>query len=224
MFFSSFKKAGILGINSRNLDYIFPNNPRRLYPLVDDKIETKRLAIQAGIQTPELYGVIENLHDIRRLPELVKGRDTFVIKPSRGSGGGGIIVITGITPAGYRKASGALMSHSDMNYYLSNIVSGMYAMGGHSDRIILEYTVKFDPMFDNIAFQGVPDIRVVLYRGVPVMAMLRLPTRASDGKANLHKGGIGVGIDMATGKTLSGVQFGMEVGIHPETGHTITGL
>jgi alpha-L-glutamate ligase-like protein len=221
--FPSFKRAGILGINARNLDYIFPNNPRRLYPLVDDKIETKRLANEAGIQTPELYGIIESLRDIRNLPDIVKGKETFVVKPSKGSGGGGITVFTGTTPNGYRKANGALMTHSDIRYYLSNIISGMYSMGGGSDRVIIEYTVKFDPMFDNIAFQGVPDIRILLFRGVPAMAMLRLPTRASDGKANLHMGGIGVGIDIATGKTLGGVQFGGEVSEHPETGHTVQG-
>jgi alpha-L-glutamate ligase-like protein len=190
---------------------------------VDDKIETKRLAIAAGIQTPEMYGVIDNLHDISRLREIVAGKDSFVIKPSKGSGGDGITLISHVTPTGYRKASGALMSESEMRYYLSNIISGMYAMSGGGDRIILEYTVKFDPLFSDIAYQGVPDIRVVLYKGVPAMAMLRLPTRASDGKANLHKGGIGAGIDLGTGKTLRGVQFGNVTNTHPETGHTISG-
>jgi len=223
MFPFSFARAGILGINARNSDYIFPNNPRRLYPLVDDKIETKRLAAQAHIQTPELYGIIENLYDIRRIREIVGDRQTFVIKPSQGSGGDGITVITAVSPVGFRKASGVIMSDSEMRYYLSNIISGMYSMGGKPDRIIIEYTVQFDPLFDNISYQGVPDIRVLLYRGVPAMAMLRLPTRASDGKANLHKGGIGVGVDMATGTTLDGVQFGQPVSIQPETGYPIAG-
>jgi len=38
------------------------------------------------------------------------------------------------------------------------------------------------------------------------MAMLRLPTRESDGKANLQQGAIGVGIDLATGVTTTAVQ------------------
>lgn len=223
MFYQSYRNAGILGINARNRDYILPNNPRKLYPLVDDKVETKRLAVAAGIQTPELYGIIDNLHDIKNLRAMVAGKESFVIKPSKGSGGGGITLITGLTANGYRKASGALMSESEMRYYLSNIISGMYAMSGSSDRIILEYKVKFDPLFADIAYQGVPDIRVILYKGVPAMAMLRLPTRASDGKANLHKGGIGAGIDLGTGKTLSGVQFGQVTDAHPETGHSISG-
>lgn len=222
MFPWSYKQSGILGINSRNHDFIMPNNPRRLYPLVDDKIETKKLAIAAGIQTPEMYGIIDNLYDIKNLRDIVKDKPNFVIKPARGSGGGGITLISGLTPHGYRKGSGVLMSEGDMRYYLSNIISGMYGMGMGGDRIILEYTVKFDPLFADIAYQGVPDIRVVLYKGVPAMAMLRLPTRASDGKANLHKGGIGAGICLGTGQTLKGVQFGMVTDTHPETGHTIS--
>jgi alpha-L-glutamate ligase-like protein len=222
MFPKSYHDAGILSINSRNREYILPNNPRRLYPLVDDKIETKKLAIAAGIQTPELYGIIDNLYDIKNLRDMVKDKPSFVIKPARGSGGGGITLITGLTANGYRKASGALMSEGEMRYYLSNIISGMYGMGMGGDRIILEYTVKFDPLFADIAYQGVPDIRVVLYKGVPAMAMLRLPTRASDGKANLHKGGIGAGICLGTGETLSGVQFGQVTDTHPETGGKIS--
>lgn len=223
MFPFSFTKAGILGINARNSDYIFPNNPRRLYPLVDDKLETKKLAQQAGIQTPELYATIDNLHAIRRIRQIVGDRQSFVVKPAKGSGGGGIQVFDAVTPLGFRKASGQLMTDSEMRYYLSNIISGMYSMGGQPDRVIIEYTVQFDPLFQDITFQGVPDIRVLLYKGVPVMAMLRLPTRASDGKANLHMGGIGVGINMGTGTTLRGVQFGKPMDIQPETGHPITG-
>ena len=222
-FSSHYKKLGILGINARNSDYIFPNNPRRLYPLVDDKLETKQLAEKAGIQTPELYAVIDSLYDVRRFRQIIGDRQGFVIKPAKGSGGGGITVIDAVTPIGFRKASGQMLTDSEMRYYLSNIISGMYSMGGQPDRIIIEYTVQFDPIFKDITFQGVPDIRVLLYKGVPAMAMLRLPTRASDGKANLHMGGIGVGINMANGQTLHGVQFGKPIDIQPETGHPIAG-
>ena len=224
MFPWSYKEAGILGINGRNRDYIIPNNPRHLYPLVDDKIETKRLAIAAGIQTPEMYGIIDNLYDINKLRGLVEGKGSFVVKPARGSGGGGITLIAGLTPTGYRKMNGTLMSESEMRYYLSNIISGMYAMTGNSDRVILEYTVKFDPMFADIAYQGVPDIRVVLYKGVPAMAMLRLPTFSSRGKANLHQGGIGVGVRLDSGRTFKAFLKGNFIEAHPDTGAPLTGV
>jgi len=57
--FGKLHKAGILGINRRNSEYTLVYNARRCYPLVDDKLMTKKLAIQAGLAVPELYGVIE---------------------------------------------------------------------------------------------------------------------------------------------------------------------
>ena len=86
---------GVLGLNERNVDFIQRFNPRRLYPLVDDKLQTKRLALEAGIAVPELYGVIENQHDVRRFGELVSEHQDFVVKPAHGSGGDGIMVIAG---------------------------------------------------------------------------------------------------------------------------------
>ena len=223
MFPFSYARNGIVGINSRNVDFIFPNNPRKFYPLVDDKLRTKRLAEQAGIPTPELYAVIEFQNQAKQLEELVAPHRSFVVKPSKGSGGGGIIVVEDIVESGFRKSSGEIMSRGDMRYHLNNILSGMYAMGGQSDRVLLEYVVQFDPIFNDITFRGVPDLRIILYNGIPVMAMLRLPTRASDGKANLHKGGIGVGISMKDGITLHGVSGGKFMDTHPETSRSISG-
>ena len=57
------RDCGVLGINRRNAEIIRRWNPRRLYPLVDDKLLTKRLALAAGMPVPELFGVIETQHD-----------------------------------------------------------------------------------------------------------------------------------------------------------------
>ena len=89
---------------------------------------------------------------------------------------------------------------------------------------MIEYRVKFDDAFKQISFKGVPDIRVIVVKGLPVFAMLRLPTAASDGKANLHRGGVGVGIDIATGVTTHAIQFNRAVDAHPETGAALTGV
>jgi alpha-L-glutamate ligase-like protein len=56
------------------------------------------------------------------------------------------------------------------------------------------------------------------------MAMVRLPTRASDGKANLHQGAVGAGVDIALGETLTGVLKNDVVDDHPDTGALIAGL
>jgi alpha-L-glutamate ligase-like protein len=84
--------------------------------------------------------------------------------------------------------------------------------------------VKFDPVFDHVSYLGVPDIRIIVFKGVPVMAMIRLPTRSSDGKANLHMGGVGAGIDMRTGITTNAVVGTSPMHEHPDTGSPVVGL
>ncbi|MBB6094338.1 alpha-L-glutamate ligase-like protein [Povalibacter uvarum] len=215
---------GVLGLNRRNGDYILKFNPRRLYPLVDDKLQTKRLAIQAGIAVPELYGVIETQHDIRRLPEIVHNRPEFALKPAHGSAGDGIVVIAGRSAGRYRTISGALLDDEFLSHHLSNAINGQFSLGGVPDVVIVEYMVRFSALFERISFQGVPDVRVIVFRGYPIMAMVRLPTRASHGKANLHQGAVGAGIDIATGVTLDGVVGTEVVTHHPDTSNPVAGL
>ena len=215
-------QRGVLGLNHRNAGYTLWHNPRHLYPLVDDKLTTKRLAEEAGLAVPQLYGVIEIERQVRELNTLLQPFEDFVIKPAHGSGGDGILVITGRRKDRYRKVNGQLITQEDLNHHVSNMLSGLYSLGGHPDKAIIEYRVQFDPVFESISYQGVPDIRIIVFLGVPVMAMIRLPTRLSDGKANLHQGAIGVGIDLATGRTLKGVWKNEIVTEHPDTERSVT--
>ena len=132
------RTAGVLGLNERNSDFIMRLNPRRLYPRVDDKVLTKELATAAGMAVPDLYGVIANQGAVSRFPEIVAEHDSFVIKPAQGSGGDGILVITGHARGGYRKISGDVISRSALEHHLSNILSGMYSLGGQADKAIIE--------------------------------------------------------------------------------------
>lgn len=220
----SLNNRGVLGINQRNTDYIMRYNPRRLYPLVDDKLQTKELALKAGIAIPKLYSIIKINHHLKYLENLLEEYSEVVIKPAHGSGGSGILVISGKVGKLYRTPSGDLMSLNAIKHYVSNILSGMYSLGGLPDRAFLEYRVKFDPIFDDISFKGVPDIRIIVFRGIPITAMIRLPTSKSNGKANLHKGAIGVGIDINTGCTTHAVDGNRSTTTHPDTGRSITNL
>lgn len=223
----SLRDAGVLGLNERNAEFIMRMNPRRFYPRVDDKVLTKELALAAGMAVPDLYGVISNQADIRNFGEMVSHCDSFVVKPAQGSGGDGILVITGRGRRkrdSFRSSSGMLISKDEIEHHISNIVGGQYSLSGGRDKALIEYCVHFDPTFAEVSFQGVPDVRVIVYRGYPVMAMVRLPTRASDGKANLHQGAVGAGVDLGTGRTLTGVLDNLLVDEHPDTGALVTGL
>ncbi|MDR4499723.1 MAG: alpha-L-glutamate ligase-like protein [Candidatus Scalindua sp.] len=211
-------KHGVLGMNMRNVDFVYAYNPRHLFPQVDNKLITKELAEKAGIAVPKLYAVVHFQHQVKLLPKLLESYDQFVVKPSKGSGGKGILVVTGKQNGYYMKASGSLFDNKDLDHHVSNIVSGLYSLGGQIDSAMIEYYVNFSPIFKDISYQGVPDIRVLLFQGYPAMAMLRLPTRMSDGKANLHQGAIGVGVDIRRGTTLGGVYHNRPIEIHPDTG------
>lgn len=221
---AALNKEGILGINRRNADYTLKYNSRRLYPLVDDKYQTKLLARPAGINVPELYLMIETERQACCIHDKLEAYTDFVVKPARGSGGDGIIVITGRRKQAYRKISGQLLSHDELTHHLSSILSGMYSLGGYPDKALIEYRVKFDPIFNDISYLGVPDIRIIVFLGVPVMAMVRLPTQMSDGKANLHQGAIGVGVNIATGITNYAVWRNATVTEHPDTGAEVNGV
>ncbi|MGK5092107.1 alpha-L-glutamate ligase-like protein [Deltaproteobacteria bacterium TL4] len=220
--FKRLAQQGILGINNRNANFTLKYNPRHLYPIVDNKLRTKELAMRAGMAVPELYGVVEIERQIRDLHQFLRDYSDFVVKPAGGSGGDGIVVITGRTKDLYRKASGSLVSREELGHHISNTLSGLYSLGGHNDKAIIEYRVQPDPIFDSISYQGVPDVRIIVFLGFPVMSMVRLPTRLSDGKANLHQGAVGAGIDIATGRTLTAVWRNDIVTEHPDTGQVIT--
>jgi alpha-L-glutamate ligase-like protein len=211
------QQRGILSINRRNSDYVLRYNPRKLYPLVDNKLKTKQLALSHGIAVPALYGVIETERQIKQLDHILQPYTDFVIKPAHGAGGDGILVITNRVFGKYRQINGKLLTPHDMAYHLSCLLSGAYSLGGHADSAMIEHRVVVDPVFAEVSHEGVPDIRVITLLGYPAIAMVRLPTRLSGGKANLHQGAIGAGIDLATGLTAGGVFHNETIDYHPDT-------
>lgn len=220
----SLKAKGYLGLNSRNGDYILPCNPRSHYPLVDDKRRTKELAQAAGMAVPRLYAVVETEHQIGGVADLLNPYEDFAVKPAHGSGGEGILVITARNGQRYRRNNGEWIGQEQLEHHLSNILSGMHSLGGLPDRALVEYRVRAAPLFAAISYQGVPDLRIIVYRGLPLMAMLRLPTRHSDGKANLSQGAVGAGVDLTCGVTGHGVWRDEVVDKHPDTEQSIAGL
>ncbi|WNJ94941.1 alpha-L-glutamate ligase-like protein [Vibrio ruber] len=218
------RHKGIMGMNKRNHSYIGRYNDRSKYPLVDDKLQTKIIAEKAGCTVPQLIGVIRNQYEVKKIHQLVQQWPNFVIKPARGSGGKGILVVTSHQNGVYVKPSGATLSAEDVERHVSNALAGLFSLGGKNDVAIIENLIQFDDCFDGFSYEGVPDVRVIVFKGYPVMCMMRLSTRASDGKANLHQGAVGVGIDIATGRAVRAVQFGQPVTHHPDTGRALIEL
>jgi alpha-L-glutamate ligase-like protein len=218
------REKGVLGINARNAAYILDHNPRRQFPLVDDKLLMRNLCLKIGVPTPDVYAVISYPWMLRRLPQYLGERADFVIKPNHGSAGRGVLVIVDRDGTDYVRHNGERLSAEALRQHLSSVLSGMYSLGGHPDQAILQQRVRLHPDFEPLSYKGIPDIRVVLYRNEPAMAMLRLPTRESNGRANLHQGGIGVGVDLDTGVTNHAVLRNRAVALHPDTHLPVVGM
>lgn len=216
------RSAGVLGLNARNGTYIMRRNPRQRYPLVDDKILCKQVLRQHGIAVPALIDTIRTQYEAGHLAPRLAHLEQFVIKPAAGSRGDGIIVIGSRRNDAWVSPSGTRYRLEDLQFHVSGILNGMYSLGGQPDRAMFEGLVYTDPQLKRIAPEGVPDVRVLVYRGVPVMAMMRLPTRRSGGRANLHHGAMGVGIDMETGRTLRAVMDDRVADTHPDSGVSIS--
>lgn len=212
------RELGVVGMNDRNINLIAGHNSRHLFPLVDNKLLTKLLATEKGVATPELIGAIRTQHDLKDLREFLAPHDGFAIKPAKGSGGKGILVIASRREDLFIKTNGMELTIDDIRRHVSNILSGLFSLGGTPDVAIVEELVRPDPAYRNLSVEGVPDIRVIVYRGFPIMAMMRLSTRESDGKANLHQGAIGLGLSISTGLPINAIQFNRCVQEHPDSG------
>lgn len=217
-------ESGVLGINHRNLLFIQENNPRALYPRVDDKTVTKAICQSHGIPVPETYCVIRRYGDVKRFLELIGDRSEFVIKPASGAGGRGIMVISKRAGTNFATPGGRDVSWGDLHYHLCTILSGLYSLGGQMDNAIVEQLIIIHRSLVRIAVGGTPDVRVILYRNVPVMAMVRLPTEESGGRANLHQGAIAAAVHLVTGRTFGGVCRNRVISRHPDTNELIAGF
>jgi alpha-L-glutamate ligase-like protein len=212
------KEFGMLGMNCRNVDFINRYNERKHFPLVDNKLKTKLLAQEYAVPTPGLKFVVREQHEISHIEQQLADLDSFVLKPAKGSGGKGILVVTGRQGDQFVRSSGALIDITDIRRHMSNILAGLYSLAGSADVAIIEDLIGFDDCFMGYSHEGVPDIRIIVFCGYPVMAMLRLATAASDGKANLHQGAVGVGLALDSGRCLKAAQFGRPIKLHPDTG------
>ena len=218
------KRLGVIGLNQRNGRYLLPNNNRKFYRRVDDKLVTKTLAQEMGLAVPELYHVFKTQQAVTNLHKALAGFDSFVMKPSRGSGGRGVLVIKGRRGAKFVKASGVVISERDVERHAAEILGGLFSLGGSRDVAMVEACISSHAELSKISYQGAPDVRVIMLHGYPIMAMLRVATRQSDGRANLHQGAIGIGIDLASGRTIHAIHHGQSVKTHPDLDTDLLGL
>jgi alpha-L-glutamate ligase-like protein len=192
--------------NERNKIYLRKNSASGR-ALADSKYRTKKVLDKAGVGVPKLIKRFRTISDLDSFRwEDLEGN--FVVKPESGYGGEGIIIIRrrGKWAGEWQKMNGEIITTQDIKLHCQDILNGRYSLHSMPDNVLVEERIKIHPMFLSLTKSGTPDIRVIVYNKVPVMAMFRIPTEKSGGKANLQQGAIGLGIDLATGITTFGIE------------------
>ena len=215
--------TGPLGMNARNFLYIRKYNSPPAKKIADDKLRTKRLLISQKIPTAKLIKAFNSRESIRaydwNLPQ-----NGFVVKPARGYGGEGILVFTSWKNQRGRTISGKRYNVEQLESHLFDIFEGVYSLQDLPDKAYIEERVLAHKFFKKFASIGLADIRIIFFKSIPVMAMLRLPTPESKFTANLHLGAIGIGIDIRTGITQHAFLKGKELTQFPGTTYKIRGI
>lgn len=219
------KVTDILGLNARAYRFSYPYNKKKGKTIASSKLKTKRVLAKAGIPVPEVYAVFDHprqlLHfDWEKLP------DSFALKPNKGLGGKGIIVVKKRSKdgEGWITTQRDKITVDDIKLHIMDILEGAFSMRNVPDTAYFEEYVGRHKAFRKYAYRGTPDIRVIVFNKVPVMAMLRLPTKESGGRANLHQGAIAVGIDIATGITTKAYWHGHYIHHKPGTKRKLHGI
>lgn len=216
----------VLTVNLRNRDYISKYNPAKLFPNIT-KLGVKDALQKAEVPVPKTLTKFENFSDTRNLEKVLANapKEGFAIKPNNSFGGRGILVIKNGDGHTFEEINGKRLTISDIKEHLEAAMDGEYSGRWMPDTLLMEELLIAHPELAKLSYSGLPDVRVIVFRGVPVMAMTRLPTRKSDGKANLHQGAVGAGIDLTTGRIKSAVVAHQKNPIthHPDTGVELIG-
>lgn len=212
----------LLGINRRN-KMIADVNSRRSIALANDKVASKAALTKAGVRVPETLMTIKGLSDIA-IADFADLPESFVVKPNKGSKGLGIVVLHRQRTGTWKKGDDT-WSETDLKEHLNRIFTGNYSnSGAHRDTAFLEELVTASSVFEEVGAHGLPDIRVICFEQKPIQAMLRLPTKLSGGKANLHRGAVGMAIDPDTGRCTRAWHDNREVSANPATGEALIGF
>lgn len=218
------KISSILGLNARGSLFTSKYNSRKAKNIANSKIQTAKVLKADNVPTPKIISKFKKLEDVNvfdwsKLPE------RFAIKPSRGLGGDGIIVIKKKLKNGnFLTTSREEKTIDDFKLQIADILEGAYSMKNEPDVAFIQEYVGRHSAFRKLAYRGTPDIRVIVFNKIPVMAMLRLPTKDSGGRANLHQGALGLGIDLATGITTKAIQYNRQIVYKPNTTRKLNGI
>jgi alpha-L-glutamate ligase-like protein len=210
----------ILGLNARN-ERIARRNPHRSIRLVDDKHATKQALEAVGAPAAPTIGLVRSWRDARRL-DWDALPDSWALKPNRSLGGSGILLAAGRRDGAWHSGSGRPIAPEQVAEHVRFILDGEFSPRDR-DWALFEPLLRAHTELRRLSYQGLPDIRVICHDDRPKLAMLRLPTAASGGRANLHQRAIGAAVDLDSGRVTRAWRGREPVTSHPDSGERLLG-
>jgi len=214
----------VLGINERNRIYVDRLNSAELIATANDKVLSKTLLSSAGVTVPSTLAIVQDYWDLYAIERQLAHWTRFVVKPARGSQGAGVVVVLGREGDLYHLASGERVDPAWFVRHMREIMTGIYSVTDDGDEVLIESLIRPSDFYKELSPGGICDLRLILVQGSLMAAMLRVPTSISGGKANLHQGAIGIGVDIESGVTGLGFRDGVQLERHPDTGTPVSGL
>lgn len=216
--------AALVGINGRNRELVYKHNDKKLLLLAADKLAAKKAMQAHAIPVPDTLGSCASHQHIPQFLAVISTLSRFVIKPNNGSQGNGILVIIGRQGEHFMSASGKHWTLKTLKQHVNDILSGVYSQDGDADTAYIEPLILQHESLQSLAPYGLSDIRIIAGKGKLISAMLRMPTKGSSGKANLHQGAVGIAIDLDTGLTTRSSLKGQGITHHPDSGASLLGV
>ena len=212
----------VLGMNHRNA-VIQRHNPRSAIRRVNQKFRTKQRLAAAGVPVPETLALIGSRDELAGF-DTASLPDAFAVKPDRGRRGEGVVLVDGRTGEDWRQLNGEMLTPALLRHHVARIMDGEMSLeGNEGDAALFEPLIRTHPDFARMVPYGLPDIRIICFGDVPLMAMTRLPTIRSRGRANLHQGAVGAAIRLDSGEIFRARLGSRAIDAHPSTGQALIG-
>lgn len=213
----------VLSMNQRNLGYVYPHNARHDFPIANDKLLSKEILSSHAVPVAKTHFSYRYFYELHDLASDLRSVDDFVIKPANGSAGNGILVIVGHEGDEWIGINGKRYSIADLRRHIADIIFGVYSHD-KQDAAIIEQRIVQHPVIDRLFDKGLADVRLILFRHELILTMSRVPTMLSAGKANLHQGAVGVGLDPESGRSYRAMFKQETIFRHPDTDANLIGV
>ncbi len=208
----------VLGINARNA-HIAGENHLSAIRLVKDKYLTKLVLAAHGVPVAETLLFIDSRPQLKHV-DWTGLPDTWALKPNQGGMGNGILLAFGRNNSTWLDSGGKPLPLSRVRKHAREVIDGEHS-GRLRDQVLFEPLIVSHPDVQRLSYKGLPDIRVVCSGSEPVLSMIRIPTKKSGGRANLHQGAIGAAVDLATGRITRAWLGRHPIRHHPDNGERL---